>query len=42
MSTSLWIRQAAEGRILLRNQYTQPQDPHFFNIFLQALGRVTV
>lgn len=37
-----WIRQAAEGRVLLRNQYTtRPQDPHFFNIFLQALGRVT-
>lgn len=37
-----WIRQAAEGRILLRNQYTtQPQNPHFFNIFLQALGRIT-
>ncbi|MGC9317563.1 MAG: hypothetical protein ACP5KN_05940 [Armatimonadota bacterium] len=37
-----WIRQAAEGRRLLRNQYTTlPQDPHFFNIFLQALGRVT-
>ena len=41
MSTS-WIRQAAEGSLLLRNQYTtQPQNPHFFNIFLQALGRVT-
>lgn len=35
-----WIRQAAEGRLLLANQYTTaPQDPHFFNIFLQALGR---
>lgn len=37
-----WIRQAAEGRLLLRNQYTtQPQEPHFFNIFIRALGRVT-
>ncbi|MEA3401304.1 MAG: hypothetical protein U9R79_08715 [Armatimonadota bacterium] len=36
-----WIRQAAEGRRLLRNQYTTlPQSPHFFNIFLQTLGRV--
>ncbi len=37
-----WTRQAAEGRLLLRNQYTAlPQNPHFFNIFLQGLGRVT-
>lgn len=37
-----WMRQASEGRLLLRNQYTSlPQDPHFFNIFLQALGRIT-
>ncbi len=37
-----WIRQAAEGRLLLRNQYTiLPQNPHFFNIFLIALGRIT-
>ncbi len=37
-----WIRQASEGRALLRNQYTTlPQEPHFFNIFLQALGRIT-
>ncbi|MBD3293182.1 MAG: hypothetical protein GF393_09675 [Armatimonadia bacterium] len=37
-----WIRQASEGRALLRNQYTTlPQNPHFFNAFLLALGRVT-
>ncbi len=37
-----WIRQASEGRTFLRNQYTiEPQDPHFFNVFLLALGRVT-
>lgn len=37
-----WIRQASEGHLLLRNQYTvMPQNPHFFNIFLVALGRVT-
>ncbi len=34
-----WIRQAAEGNWLLGNQYTTaPQDPHFFNVFLLALG----
>lgn len=37
-----WIRQASEGRVLLRNQYTTvEQNPHFFNVFLLALGRVT-
>jgi len=37
-----WIRQASEGRVLLRNQYTVlPQNPHFFNVFLLALGKVT-
>lgn len=37
-----WIRQASEGRVLLRNQYTTvQQNPHFFNVFLLALGRVT-
>ncbi len=37
-----WMRQAAEGRVLLRNQYTTlPQNPHFFNVFLLALGRIT-
>ncbi|MGM0492117.1 MAG: hypothetical protein ACQER1_04195 [Armatimonadota bacterium] len=37
-----WIRQASEGRVLLRNQYTTfPQNPHFFNTFLLALGKVT-
>lgn len=35
-----WIRQAAEGELLLRNQYTTlEQEPHFFNVFLHALGR---
>ncbi|MGI5816758.1 MAG: hypothetical protein ACOX9R_01540 [Armatimonadota bacterium] len=37
-----WMRQAAEGRVLLRNQYTTlPQNPHFFNAFLVSLGKVT-
>ncbi len=37
-----WMRQAAEGRVLLRNQYTTlPQTPRFFNVFLLALGRIT-
>jgi len=37
-----WIRQAAEGRVLLRNQYTSaPQSPHFFNVFLLALGKAS-
>lgn len=36
-----WIRQAADGRLLLRNQYTvRAQNPHFFNLFFLALGRV--
>jgi len=37
-----WIRQASEGRVLLRNQYTTlPQEPRFLNVFLLALGRAT-
>jgi hypothetical protein len=37
-----WIRQASEGSLLLRNQYTTiPQNPHFFNVFLVGLGKVT-
>ena len=37
-----WMRQASEGRVLLRNQYTTlPQHPHFLNVFLLALGRLT-
>ena len=37
-----WTRQAAEGRVLLRNQYTTlPQNARFFNVFLLALGRIT-
>ncbi len=36
-----WIRQAAKGELLLRNQYTtMPQDPHFFNVFLLGLGKL--
>ena len=36
-----WVRQAAEGRTLLRNPYTTlEQSPHFFSVFLVALGRV--
>ena len=36
-----WIRQAAEGRWLLRNQYTiRAQNPHFFNVFLVGLGKI--
>ncbi len=34
-----WVRQAAEGHLLLRNPYTtREQSPHFFSIFLLALG----
>ncbi len=34
-----WIRQASEGHILLANQYTtDPQNPHFFNLFLLFAG----
>ncbi len=37
-----WVRQAAEGRVLLRNQYTtKDQSPHFLNVFLLALGRIS-
>jgi hypothetical protein len=37
-----WMRQAAEGAVLLRNQYTtMPQNPHFLNVFLVALGRLS-
>lgn len=36
-----WIRQAAEGRVLLRNQYTiLPQNPQFFNVFFLACGKL--
>ncbi len=36
-----WVRQAAEGRVLLRDQYTlRQQSPHFFNLFLLVLGRL--
>ncbi len=36
-----WIRQASEGHLLLANQYTtDPQNPHFFNLFLLFAGLV--
>ncbi len=36
-----WIRQAGEGRWLLRNPYTiKQQNPHFFNILLVVLGKI--
>ena len=36
-----WIRQASEGRLFLRDQYTtDPQNPHFLNVFLLALGGI--
>ena len=36
-----WIRQASEGRWLLRNPYTiKAQNPHFFNILLVLLGKI--
>jgi hypothetical protein len=35
-----WIRQAAEGKLLLANQYTiRYQNPHFFNLFFVLLGQ---
>lgn len=37
-----WIRQAAEGRLLLANQYTtDPQNPHFFNMFILLSGGIS-
>ncbi|MCD6359248.1 MAG: hypothetical protein J7M38_00195 [Armatimonadetes bacterium] len=36
-----WMRQAAEGKVLLRNQYTIfPQNPQFFNVFILGCGRL--
>lgn len=36
-----WMRQAAEGEIFFRNQYTtDPEKPLFFNLFLQLGGRL--
>ena len=36
-----WIRQASEGHLLLANQYaTDPQNPHFFNVFLLVAGLI--
>ncbi len=36
-----WIRQASEGELLLRNQYTtHPQNPSFFNVFMLASGKL--
>ena len=35
-----WMRQAAEGDLFFRNQYsTAPEHPRFFNLFLQVGGR---
>ncbi len=37
-----WIRQASEGRVLLANQYTtEPQNPHFFNLFFSFCGAIS-
>ncbi|MCE5239802.1 hypothetical protein LLH23_15150 [bacterium] len=37
-----WMRQAAEGEVLFRNQYsTEPENPRFVNVFLQLGGRVS-
>ena len=37
-----WIRQASEGRLLLANQYTtEPQNPHFFNLFFSFCGAIS-
>jgi len=36
-----WMRQAADGDVFFRNQYsTAPENPRFFNLFLQAGGRL--
>ena len=36
-----WIRQYSEGNLFAANQYTtRLQRPHFFNVFLFALGRL--
>ena len=36
-----WMRQAAEGEVFFRNQYsTEPENPRFVNLFLQLGGRV--
>lgn len=37
-----WMRQAAEGDVFFRNQYAvAPENPHFFNLFLQLGGRLS-
>lgn len=37
-----WLRQAAEGRALLHNQYcVAPENPKFFNLYLQLGGRLS-
>ncbi|MHB8995416.1 MAG: hypothetical protein ACYC63_09230 [Armatimonadota bacterium] len=37
-----WMRQAAEGDIFFRNQYAvAPENPRFFNLFLQLGGRLS-
>lgn len=36
-----WLRQAGTGEVFLRNQYClAPENPRFFNLFLQAGGRL--
>lgn len=36
-----WIRQAREGRVFLRNEYThEPHEGRFFNAFMLGLGRL--
>jgi len=36
-----WIRQAREGRVFLRNEYThEPHEGRFFNVFMLGLGRL--
>jgi hypothetical protein len=37
-----WLRQAAEGRTLLHNQYcVAPENPRFFNLYLQLGGKLS-
>lgn len=37
-----WMRQAAEGDVFFRNQYsTAPENPHFVNLFMQFGGRLS-
>jgi hypothetical protein len=37
-----WMRQAAEGEVFFRNQYSiAPESPHFVNLFFQLGGRLS-